>query len=359
MGGTKAMSRSHSNKTTVVVDTYGGAAAPAGIVAAAARMARQGVARVLLVGDVAVLQDQLSLLPYDPMTLRLVPAPAAYPRRPGDTAAQIAAARVALPIAMGLLADGEADALITASPHELVFQLAGQHLPHLPHVKALAAAAVFPTIVRAPNGDPLALLLDVSGQRVQSASDLVAFAVMGSTYARVVTGVREPTVALLSTGSQPEDGPPEVVEAHRRLRSMPGLKFVGNVKATDISRGFADVVVADGLVGHTVRGLLEGLTTMTVEAARYAWKTKVTWRLGLRLLSQGVGMLRQVSEFQAYGGAPTLGLQHLVLCTNPESKSVAFENAIKLAARCHNRHLQRELAQAMAALEVVQEPARA
>ncbi len=343
--------RSHISRPTVVLDTYGGTAAPGAIVAAAARMARQGVARVLLVGDVAVLQDQLSLVPYDPMTLRLVPAPAAYPRRPGDTLAQVEAARVALPIAMALLVDGEADALVTASPPELVFQLAEQHLPHLPMVKSLAAATVFPTMPRTSNGDPLALLLDVSGLRAKSASDLVAFAILGSTYARVVTGVREPLVALLSTGSQPDEGPPEVVEAHRRLKSLRGIKFVGNIKATDISRGFADVVVADGLVGHTVRGLLEGLTTMTVEAARYAWKTRVSWRFGLRLLSQGVGMLRKVSEFQEYGGAPTLGLQHLVLCASPDSKAVAFENAIKLAAKCHGRHLQRELAQALAALE--------
>ena len=70
------MTLPEGTRPSVVIDTYGGAAGPAGIVAAAARMSRQGVARVHLVGDVTVLQDCLSLLPYDPMTLRLVPAPA-------------------------------------------------------------------------------------------------------------------------------------------------------------------------------------------------------------------------------------------------------------------------------------------
>ena len=128
-----------------------------------------------------------------------------------------------------------------------------------------------------------------------------------------------------------------------------GVRFVGNVRATEVSRGAADVVVADGLVGHAVRGLLDGLTTMTVDAARYAWKTKLTWRLGLRLLAQGVGMLRQVQEFQSYGGAPVLGLRHLLLCASPESATPALENAIKLAARCHGRGLQSSLAEAIAA----------
>lgn len=344
------MTLPEGTRPSVVIDTYGGAAGPAGIVAAAARMSRQGVARVHLVGDVTVLQDCLSLLPYDPMTLRLVPAPATYPLQAGDTAAKTEAARIALPIAMAMLNDGEADVLITASPQELVYSLAQRHLPKLPSKPSTASAAIFPTVAHGEGADPLALLLDVSGRRAHSADELVAWAVMGSTYARTVTGVAEPKVALLSTGLGPGDGTPEVVEAHERLRHTSGLKFVGNVRAVDISRGFADVVVTDGLVGHTVRGLLEGLTTMVLEAARYAWKTKLTWRVGLRLLAQGVGMLRTVSEFQDYGGAPMLGLQHLVLVANPDSGEAAFEKAIRLAARCSSRGLQAELAKAVQTL---------
>ena len=225
----------------------------------------------------------------------------------------------------------------------LVFSLAEAYLPLLPHVRGLAAAAVFPTLPRQEGGDPLGLLLDVSGRRLQHANSLVEFAVLGAAYARIVTGIAEPKVALLSTGRDPQTGPAEVVRAHPLLRHRPGMQLVGNLQATDISRGLADVVVADGLVGHTVRGLLEGLTTMTVEAARYAWRTRVAWRVGLRLLSQGVGMLRKVSEFQQYGGAPILGLQHLVLGAHPDSGEGAFENALKLAARCHARGLQVEL----------------
>ncbi len=335
-------------KPTVVFDTYGGSEAPAAIVRAAVRMARQGVANLVLVGDVAALQDQLGILPYDPMTLRLVAAPASFPRKPGDTLAQAEAARVALPVAMELLREGEADVLITASPPDLVRELARMHLRPLAGARVLATAAVIPTMPRQGQDEPLALLLDVSGQRTVTGADLVEFAVLGAQYAQTVTKVATPKVALLSTGQGAGDGPPEVVFAHQRLKTLPGMQFVGNVRATDLSRGFADVIVTDGLVGHTVHGLLEGLTEMTVEAARYAWKTKVTWRFGLRLLSQGVGMLRKVSEFTSYGGAPLLGMDQLVLVASPDSKEPAFANAIKLAARCHAADLQGQLRQAVA-----------
>jgi glycerol-3-phosphate acyltransferase PlsX len=334
-------------RTTVVLDTCGGHGAPTAVIRAAAR---QGVANIILVGDLAVLQGQLSLLPYDPTTLRLVPAPVGAPRT-GDTRAWAQAAAVALPIAMQLLVDGEADALVTASPPELVEQLAALHLPKLPHVDRLYTASVFPTVPRKEDGDPLALLLDVSGRRVQNAAELVQMAELGSTYARIVTGEPQPAVALLSTGPGALDGPPEVQAAHAALQVHGGLRFVGNLRPTDLARGYADVVVTDGLVGHAVRGMLEGLTSMAVEAARYAWKTKVTWRVALRLLAQGVGMLRKVSEFQAYGGAPLLGLQHLVLVAHEDSGEQAFDNAIRLAARCQSRDLQPALDAAMRAMQ--------
>lgn len=336
-----------TRRPTIVVDTYGGQQAPAAMVRAAARVARQGTCQVVLVGDVAVLQDQLGLIPYDPMTLRLMPGGAAAPRRPGDTLGQRMAAQSGLPVAMRLLSDGEADALVTASHPDLVRDLVTTHLPMLTGAQALATAAVVPALPRPGHDEPLALLLDVSGRRTVDAGELVQYAVLGATYARVVSGVTEPAVALLSTGTSAADGPTEVIEAHRRLRQQPGLRFIGNIRATDLSRGLADVIVTDGLVGHAVHGLLEGLTDLTVEAARYAWRTKMTWRVGLRLLSQGVGMLRKVSEFKDYGGAPLLGLRDLVLVANADSQEPAIENAIRLAAACHVRGLQGHLAEAL------------
>ena len=344
------------SRTTVVFDTYGGLQAPAAIVRAAARASREGAAQVLLVGDVAALQDLLGLVPYDPMRLRLVPGGAAFPRRPGDTLAQAQAARVGLPVALQLLVEGEAHALVTASPADLVRELVLKHVPLVPGCRAPAAVAMVPTLPRAGQDEPLALLLDVSGRRTVDAEELTQFAVMGAAYARAISGLAEPSVALLSTGPSPLDGPPEVVAAHQKLRTIKGLRFVGNLRATELSRGLADVVVADGLVGHTVHGLLEGLADMTVEAARYAWKTKMTWRVGLRLLSQGVGMLRKVSEFKDYGGAPLLGLQHLVLVANPDAGEMAFENAVKLATTCHRKGLLAETARALQALDAAHEP---
>ncbi len=324
---------------TVLVDTCGGADAPLAAVRAAARLSRSGGPNVILVGDAADLQRRLADVGYEPMRLRLVDSGVPCPPPGADHIARQAATRASLPAALAILAAGEADALITASEPQVVLPVAREHLSPLAPDAPVAAAGVFPTMPRSSSADPLALLLDVSGEAAPTAEMLVGQARLGAIYSRVVTGVRQPQVALLSTGLEAEDGPPAVVAAHRALREMPEVRFVGNLRAIDLPRGYADVVITDGFTGHAVRGLLEGLTELTVDAARYAWKTKLTWRVGLRLLSQGVGMLRKVSEFKEYGGAPLLGLKGLVLVTAPDSDEAAFGNAIRLAAKCVRRDL--------------------
>ena len=337
---------------TIIVDTYGGSAAPQAALQAAARLSRSGGTRTVLVGDGADLHGRLAAIGYDPMRLRLVDTGVPCPPPSADHIARDRAAHAALPVALKLLANGEGDALITASHERLVLPLARAHLRPLGPGVPVAAAAVFPTMPRGSSVDPLALLLDVSGDCISTTEMLIGQARLGSVYARVVSGVRQPHVALLSTGLEAGDGPPAVVAAHRALRELPDLRFVGNLRAVDLPRGHADVVVTDGFTGHAVRGLLEGLTELTVDAARYAWKTKVTWRIGLRLLSQGVGMLRKVSEFKEYGGAPLLGLDGLVLIAAPDSGEAAFANAIRLAGKCVRRDLLGQLRETMAAAEV-------
>ena len=329
---------------TIVVDTYGGNAAPDAILAAAAKQSLSGKAHLLLVGDAAELQRRLAGLSYDPMRLRIVGAPAPYPRQTGDALAATQAARVALPVALGLLVDGEGDALVTAAPPGVAWEIACETLTPVVSGVTPALASVVPTLPRTSGDDPFALVLDVSGRPTTSAGQLIAYASMGAAYAKVVSGVRQPQVSLLSTGLGLEEGPPSVVAAHRALKRSSAFQFVGNMRAVDIPRGYADVVVSGGFTGHAVRGLLEGLADLTIDAARYAWKSKVTWRAGLRLLSPGVGMLKRVSEFKEYGGSPLLGLDRLVLVADPDSSEAAIGNAIRLAGKCVQRGLRDEVA---------------
>ncbi len=329
----------------IAIEVSGGVDGPETFVTAAAGISLHGRSRLLLVGDGERLGAELRRHSYDPMRLRIVDAGVRQGKGSGDHLAREAAARVSLPVAFELVRAGEADALITAASGALVLHCAEAGLRALAPGVPAALAAVVPTMPRPGHADPLALLLDTSGRAAASAEALHGFAVMGGAYARLVSGIRQPRVALLSTSTDPGAGPAAVVAAHAALRRAPngGLNFIGGVGAIDIPRGQADVIVVDGFTGAAVRGLLEGITDLTVEAARYAWKARTTWRVGLRLLSDGVGQLRKVSEFREYGGAPLLGLDGVVLVAAPEAGVEAIANAIKLAGKCVHADIVREL----------------
>ncbi len=328
---------------SVLLDTYGGTAGPDALLQAAARLSVQGGPQVALLGDLATMRTRLSHVGYDPMRLRLVDAGVAYPHVTGDRLAADRAARKALPRAIELLAVGDAAALVSTSSADVVREVAAAGLPRIEASLPLAEAAVFPTMPPRPNHQPHALLVDVAGAGAADADALCGYALMGAAYARVVSGIREPHVALLSTGLELEAGPAAVVEAHRRLKNAGGFHFVGNLRATDLPRRMADVVVVDGITRHTVRGLLESVADMTVDAARYAWRKKVTWRVAMRLLSEGVGLLRRVNEFKEYGGAPVLGLSKPVIVADDAAGAQAVGNALKLAAKCVRRGLNPEI----------------
>lgn len=332
-----------SQPVSVLVDTYGGSEGPDTLLAAAARLSVTRGPNIVLLGHGETMRTKLAQLAYDPMRLRLVDAGLSYANVTGDRLASDAVARRALPQAVELVASGEADALVSTTAAELVMQAATAGLSRADTRLHVAEAAVFPTMPRPGHDDPLALLVDVSGRGGDDADALCSYALMGAAYARVVTGIREPHVGLLSTGLQARDGPDAVVQAHERLRRATGFRFVGNLRATDLPRGMADVVVVDGFVGHTVRGLLESVADMTVEAARYAWRRKVTWRVAMRMLSEGVGLLRKVNEFKEYGGAPLLGLRAPVIVADHASSEQAVSNAIKLAAKCVRGELNGEI----------------
>jgi len=152
-------------------------------------------------------------------------------------------------------------------------------------------------------------------------------------------------VALLSNGTEPGRGPRHVVEAHARLREHAGLRFVGNVEGVDIPKGVADVIVCDGFTGHVALTMLEGVGETVVGLARYAYKRRLLWRVGLSMLSSAVGRLKALTDWQQYGGAPILGFDRLVIQAHPRSGERAVVNACKVAARAAASGLQRQIAE--------------
>ena len=153
-------------------------------------------------------------------------------------------------------------------------------------------------------------------------------------------------MALLSLGEAADRGLPAIVLAHARLRVTPGLDFVGNIEAIDIPDGRADVVVCGGFVGNVVITLLDGVNGLVVDLARYAQKSRLLWRVGVGMLSGGLGQLKRLTDWEQYGGAPLLGYDRLLVRAHPSSGALAIQNACRVAAKA----VAADLAAGLAAL---------
>ena len=51
-------------------------------------------------------------------------------------------------------------------------------------------------------------------------------------------------------------------EAHQLLKTIPGIRFVGNIEPRDVPNGDVDVVVCDGFTGNVILKLTEGVAKM-------------------------------------------------------------------------------------------------
>jgi glycerol-3-phosphate acyltransferase PlsX len=335
---------------SVAVDAMGGDTAPESIVQGACEASLNTDVMLHLVGDVAAIEALLKQHPHDAKRIRVVAAEGRIPMDAKPREALAAMPRASLPVAVSLAASGEADALVSAGNTGAVILACAQGFQRLPGVTRTALAAVVPTERRrGEKGDPFTLLLDVGATVRVRAEDLVGFALMGAAYSSVISKNSRPKVALLSNGSEPTKGTDEIVAAHAILAKLTDVDFIGNVEGVDIPRGSADVIVCDGFTGNVVLKMFEGVSETVMRLARYAYKSKLSWKIALALLSRGIKQLKTVTDWQQYGGAPILGFDRICIKAHGRSGPRAIRNAIKVAARCVEQDLAGRISRHLAA----------
>ncbi|GIF18610.1 hypothetical protein Ate02nite_13400 [Paractinoplanes tereljensis] len=158
--------------------------------------------------------------------------------------------------AVRAVAQGQADAAVSAGNTIDIVLSAARILGRWPGVRRFALTAALPTAAGR------LVLLDVGSSVDTDPDTLVMHARLGAAYAAVVHEVAEPRVGLLTIGTEKGKG-------DRLRRALPplletaelpaGARYVGLIEGNDVVSGEpADVVVTDGFTGNI---LLKGLET--------------------------------------------------------------------------------------------------
>jgi glycerol-3-phosphate acyltransferase PlsX len=224
------------------------------------------------------------------------------------------------------LAEGRADALVSAGSTGAALAASVLHVKRMPGVFRPAVAVPVPL----PRGT--VLLLDAGANVEVRPEHLVQFAHMGAAFSKSVLGVERPLVGLLSVGEEPGKGTSAVAAAHAELSSsLPA--FAGNVEGHDLAAARVDVVVTDGFTGNVALKLMEGTARELVNAIRDAARSGVASGLGGLLMRGSLSKLRERLDPESVGGAYLLGLRGLVVICHGRSTRRAIANAIALAER--------------------------
>jgi glycerol-3-phosphate acyltransferase PlsX len=302
----------------VAVDAMGGDRAPDEIVAGALEAASAEVQPVLFgrATEVKPLAGELEVVDCpDVVEMDEKPSDAARDKRESSMFASCRA-----------VAEGSADAVVSAGNTGAMLAAGLLELRRLPDVHRPAIAVVLPALV-GPS-----VLLDSGANAEARPEHLLQFAHMGAVFAEEILEVSRPEVALLSIGEEPEKGSRLVREAHSLLIES-GLPFKGNVESRDLLAHAADVVVCDGFTGNIALKLMEGTIRTTFQALREEIAASLPGKLGGLLIRPAARGVRRRLDPDTYGGAYLLGLRGLVVIAHGNSSRTAIANAITLAAR--------------------------
>lgn len=243
--------------------------------------------------------------------------------------------------AIRLVKEGRAAGVMSAGNTGAFMLGATMMLGRLPGVSHPAAA------IPIPNTTDHSLLLDAGAATDSAASDLVNFAVMGSSYVHHIWGVENPRIGLLSIGEEEMKGSKAAREAHSLLKSS-GLNFIGNVQGSDLGTKSVDVIVTDGFTGNVALKAAEGAATLIMEIV----KKEIAQAGGIEKLAALAlaPMMRRIKkhiDWQEYGGGSLLGVKGNVVIAHGKSQRVAASSAIKLAHELAKTDLLHRLEEAL------------
>ncbi|MDX6516306.1 MAG: phosphate acyltransferase [Gaiellaceae bacterium] len=298
----------------VAVDALGGDRPPEEIVSGALAARSDGVTPIL-VGPAGLETHGLELI-VTTEEIGMDEKPAEAVRGKQDSS---------LVVACRAVADGRADAVVSAGNTGAMLAAGLLEIRRLPGVARPAIAVIIPSL-RGPT-----VLIDAGANADARAEHLAQFAQMGAVFAEEILGKPNPEVRLLSIGEEDEKGNALTLDAHALLRSG-NLNFAGNAESRELLLGTTDVLVCDGFTGNVALKLLEGTIKTLLDALRDEISATPRGKLGGLLIRPAARRLRARLDPDTYGGAYLLGLRGLVVIAHGNSSSRAIANAIRTAA---------------------------
>ena len=230
-----------------------------------------------------------------------------------------------LTVGLNLLKAGEGDAFVSAGSTGAL--LSGATLL-VKRIRGIRRAAMGPVI---PTFGGRAVLCDCGANAECTPEYLLQFAYLGNYYAKRVLGVEKPRVALLNIGAEEEKGDTLRHETYALLQAASEagrLRCTGNIEASDVMMGGADVVVADGFTGNVMLKSLEGTGKFLLKELKKMFLSSTKTKLAAALVKSDMADMKKLLDPSEIGGTPFLGISKPVIKAHGSSDARAICNAV-------------------------------
>lgn len=308
----------------IAIDAMGGDFAPVeqvkGVVDA---LKKDKEFSVVLVGDEERIKAELQKYKYDPSRVEIFHAPEVITNDDIPTKAIREKKNSSTVQAFALLKDGTVDGLVSSGSTGAVLA-AGVMM--IGRIKGISRPALCPKIPHKNGGGTL--LCDCGANLECKSVNLVHFAIMATAYAQAAYGIKEPKVGLLNNGTEDHKGDELHQETNALLKTVPCIKYAGNVEGRDIMVGDVDVVVSDGYTGNIALKSIEGCGKAISSILKREFKKNLFAKLRAALVLDILGKVKKSVDYEGLGGAMLLGLKKTVVKGHGNSKAKSFSASV-------------------------------
>lgn len=309
----------------IAVDVMSGEHPPEAYIKGAVNAVKDFNVKLALVGDGEIIETALKKLKFEDSrkvkvfhaeeVIRMHEIPSVALKKKKNTSIQVCTRLVKEGVCEGLWSAGNTGAtLISAIMH--MGKIEGIYRP--------ALSTYLPTL----KGH--CMLIDAGGNMDCIPEYLAQFAIMGEVFASRVQGKKNPSIGLLSIGSEKSKGNELILKTHEILKKL-DCNFVGNIEGYDISDGDVDVVVCDGFTGNIVLKVTERVFKLMIELLQQEIENNLLQRIGFALMYPAVKkQVYKKTDPRAYGGAPVLGLNGSIVVGHGSSDAYATCNGVHM-----------------------------
>jgi phosphate acyltransferase len=312
------------------VDAMGGDNGPATVVAGLARfLSGAPDARILLHGPLAELEPLVSkrglsgqvTLCDAPDTVAMSDKPS-HVMRHGKTTSMWSA--------VDAVRDGRASVCVSCGNTGALMAISMLRLRKVDGVSRPAIACLWPSL----NPAGFNVMLDAGADIRADQDDLLTYALMGASYARIGLGVARPRVGLLNVGVEEHKGRAELKVAHDMIAAAAEkgeYEYIGFVEGGDMPSARVDVIVTDGFTGNVALKTGEGTANLISALLRDAL-TKTPLAMLAALLARGsLKRLRKRIDPRRVNGGVFLGLNGTVIKSHGSADETGVAAALTLS----------------------------